>query len=163
MFAAGQHAAQLNVPRENNPWREYNTPKRRAAWFAGHDSITNNQQEQPTMTTSTQLFQTADGLYVTRIGTNSKNEAVVEERGTGRVFSVDSSTLKKVIPYTVGIRIGNQTIELLSAPDQVKLGDTLVNVNTGAIAQVTKLNSEAEGTTNELKTFFRRIATEEIK
>lgn len=115
------------------------------------------------MTTNNQLFQTADGVYVTRLATNSKNEAVVEERGTGRVFSVDSSTLKKVIPYTVDIRIGNQIAQLLSAPDQVKLGDTLVNVNTGAIAQVTKLNSEAEGTTNELKTFYRRIATEEIK
>jgi hypothetical protein len=105
------------------------------------------------------LYITKDKEYVVRIGTNSSNEAVVEEKSTGRIFAIKPELLEKVLPYTVGVRFSdNATVyHYLSEVDQVQQDDILIGVVNGklTLATVIGTNTKNESAANKLTDSFK--------
>ena len=62
------------------------------------------------------LYQIKDtDTFVTRLATNSEGLAVVEEKGTGKVSSIDPGLLIEVVPFTIEARDTKGTIRHFSA------------------------------------------------
>jgi hypothetical protein len=172
----GRRAWRENRHRDTCPWQQHGTPLRRAAWLYGYDNpqtigaivsgtITAAKicvQSEPTM--SKQLYETADGKFVTILATNSENKPVVEERGTNAVFVIDDkATLKKVVPYTVAIAFGphNGDQHFIAKEGQVAVGDVIISNN--GFGQVTAVGTENTNTQRSLSDAgFRRVATETL-
>jgi hypothetical protein len=108
-----------------------------------------------------QLYITKDKEYVVRIGTNSNNEAVVEEKSTGRIFAIKEDLLEKVLPYTVGVRFstGSQVYHYLSEADQVQQDDLLICTSDGklSLATVIGVNTKSELANVKLADAFKGV------
>jgi hypothetical protein len=177
----GRTAWRANRHRDTCPWNQQGTPLRRAAWLHGYDNpqsinaITSATieagtiiaakiciQSEPPM--SKQLYETADGKFVTILATNSENKPVVEERGTNAVFVIDDkATLKKVVPYTVSIGFGPHNGEqaFIAKEGQVAVGDVIVSNN--GFGQVIAVGTENTQTQRNLSECgFRKVATQPL-
>jgi hypothetical protein len=124
--------------------------------------------EDETMTTANTLFQIKleDGTvtYGTHVGTNSSNQFLIEEKGTGKIILANKSQLEEVLPYTFSVRMNGKNVHFQGEPDTVKKGDILLYTGEGAdnaqIAYVTGIDTKNKAANKAFK--GRKVVTEEI-
>jgi hypothetical protein len=123
--------------------------------------------ESENMTTETQMlyqFKTEDGstAYGTHIGTNSKNLWLMEEKGSGRVLTIDPKDAEEVLPYTFSVKMRGNTTHYIGEEGMVTTGDVLLY--TGGdhpeIATVTAINTKNKSA--RAKFTGRRVVTEQL-
>lgn len=120
-----------------------------------------------TLTTNT-LFQIKqeDGTitYGTHVGTNSANQYLIEEKGTGKIILANKTQLEEVLPYTFSVRLNGKNIHFQGEPDKVKKGDVLLYTGEGAdnaqFAYVTAIDTKNKGATKSFKGL--RVQTSEL-
>jgi hypothetical protein len=112
------------------------------------------------MTQTLYSFIKADGTtgYGTHIGTNSKNEFLIEEKGNGTIHTFDKKDLEEVLPYTFTAKTVNTETNFVGTPDTLKVGDHLLS-SAGQIYVVTKLDTKEK---NAKKFNGVRLVTEAI-
>lgn len=89
---------------------------------------------------------TVDGktAYGTHIGTNSQNQYLIEEKGTGTIHVFDKKDLEEVLPYTFSAKMGNSENHYVGTPGAVSKGDVLLYTgsSTPQIAVVTGVDTK---------------------
>ena len=89
---------------------------------------------------------TVDGktAYGTHIGTNSSNQYLIEEKGTGTIHVFDKKDLEEVLPYTFSAKMGNSEAHYIGTPDALKVDDILLctSGSTPQIAVVTAVDTK---------------------
>ena len=154
---------------ENNSWGGYTNVR-----YLHNDShstlVTDNlilYNESENMTTETPLlyqFKTEDDstAYGTHIGTNSKNLWLMEEKGSGRVLTIDPKDAEEVLPYTFSVKMRGNTTHYIGEEGVVTNGDVLLY--TGGdypeIATVTAVNTKNKSA--RAKFTGRRVITEQL-
>jgi hypothetical protein len=102
--------------------------------------------------------------YGTYLATNSTNQLIIEEKGTGVILTFEKDQLEEVLPYTFSIKVnGQETHYLGNADSSLKKGDvvmlTAANSNY-AIGVVTGVNTKNRSPRNGFKGV--KLVTEEI-
>lgn len=125
--------------------------------------------EDETMSTNaTTLFQIKleDGsiTYGTHVGTNSSNQYLIEEKGTGKIILANKSQLEEVLPYTFSVRMNGKTMHFQGEPEKVKKGDVLLYTGEGAdnaqFAYVTNVDTKNKSASKAFKGL--RVQTTEL-
>lgn len=102
--------------------------------------------------------------YGTHVGTNSANQFLIEEKGTGKIILAQKSQLEEVLPYTFAVRMNGKTIHFQGEPTKISKGDILMYTGDGAdaaqIAYVTQTDTKNKTATKAFKGV--RIVTAEI-
>lgn len=127
--------------------------------YEDHDAMT---------TTSNTLFQITleDGsvTYGTHVGTNSSNQYLIEEKGTGKIILANKSQLEEVLPYTFAVRLNGKTTHFQGEPEKVVKGDVLLYTGEGAdnaqFAYVTAVDTKNKSATKAFKGL--RVQTSEL-
>jgi hypothetical protein len=123
-------------------------------------------EEETEMTTDKQTLYsfTVDGktAYGTHIGTNSQNQYLIEEKGTGTIHVFDKSSLEEVVPYTFSATMGGKETHYVGKPDALKKGDVLLYTgsNTPQVAVVTGVDTKNKSARAKFK--GAKIVTEAI-
>ena len=119
-----------------------------------------------TMTAQTLYSFTIDGetrcRYGTHIGTNSQNQYLIEEKGTGAIHVFDKKDLEEVVPYTFSASINGKETHYIGTPDVLKKGDVLLHTGstTPQVAVVTGVDTKNKGARAKFK--GAKIVTEAI-
>ena len=73
-------------------------------------------------------FKKTDGTaaYGHHIGTNSSNNYLIEEKGTGEIHVMKPDEVEEVLPYTFSASINGKETHYVCQPDTVKKGDFLL-------------------------------------
>ena len=81
---------------------------------------------------------TVDGktAYGTHIGTNSQNQYLIEEKGTGTIHVFDKKDLEEVLPYTFSAKMGTSENHYVGTPGAVSKGDILLYTGTSSVPQI---------------------------
>lgn len=112
--------------------------------FEAHPrDLVHYQEEEPMTETKTLYsFKKEDGTvsYGNHIGTNSNNQYLIEEKGTGTIHVFNTSDLEEVLPYTFSASINGKETHYVCQPGAVKKGDFLLYAN-GTVAQVAIVNA----------------------
>ena len=107
---------------------------------------------------------TVDGkvAYGTHIGTNSSNQYLIEEKGTGTIHVFDKKDLEEVLPYTFSAKMGNSENHYVGTPGAVNKGDILLYTgsSTPQIAVVTGVDTKNKSARSKFK--GAKLATEAI-
>jgi hypothetical protein len=104
-----------------------------------------------TMTTQTLYSFTIDGenrcRYGTHIGTNSQNQYLIEEKGTGAIHILDKSKLEEVLPYTFAAKLSGSEQHYIGTPGSLKVGDILLCTagNMPTVAVVSAVDTKNKG------------------
>ena len=124
------------------------------------DLVLYESSETETMTQTLYSFTKTDGStgYGIHIGTNSKNQFLIEEKGSGAIHTFDKKDLEEVLPYTFSAKYSNTETDFIGTPDTLKVGDYLLASNS-FIYIVTKLDTKAK---NAKKFNGVRLVTEVI-
>jgi hypothetical protein len=117
--------------------------------------------EPETMTQTLYSFIKADGTtsYGTHIGTNSKNQLLIEEKGTGTIHTFDKKDLEEVLPYTFSAKFNNSETHFVGTPDTLKVGDYLLSSSGVQLYVVTALDTKEK---NAKKFKGVKLVTQEI-
>lgn len=126
------------------------------------------EDENAMTTTSNTLFQIKleDGgvTYGTHVGTNSSNQYLIEEKGTGKIILANKSQLEEVLPYTFSVRLNGKNVHFQGEPEKVKKGDVLLYTGEGAdnaqFAYVTAIDTKNKGAAKAFKGL--RVQTSEL-
>ena len=98
---------------------------------------------------------TVDGktAYGTHIGTNSQNQYLIEEKGTGTIHVFDKKDLEEVLPYTFSAKMGNSENHYVGTPGAVSKGDILLYTgsSTPQIAVVTGVDTKNKSARSKFK------------
>lgn len=109
-------------------------------------------------------FTKEDGTvaYGTHIGTNSQNQYLIEEKGTGAIHVFDKSALEEVVPYTFSAKMGNSENHYVGTPGALNKGDILLYTgsSTAQIAVVTGVDTKSKSARSKFK--GAKIVTEAI-
>lgn len=125
--------------------------------------------EDETMSTNTNtLYQISleDGsvTYGTHVGTNSSNQYLIEEKGTGKIILANKNQLEEVLPYTFSVRMNGKTMHFQGEPEKVKKGDVLLYTGEGAdnaqFAYVTNVDTKNKSAAKAFKGL--RVQTTEL-
>jgi uncharacterized protein YodC (DUF2158 family) len=107
---------------------------------------------------------TVDGkvAYGTHIGTNSQNQYLIEEKGTGAIHVFDKSALEEVVPYTFSAKMGNSENHYVGTPGALNKGDILLYTgsSTPQIAVVTGVDTKNKSARGKFK--GAKLTTEAI-
>ncbi len=107
---------------------------------------------------------TVDGIiaYGTHIGTNSQNQYLIEEKGTGKIHVFDKKDLEEVVPYTFSATMGGKETHYVGTPETLKKGDVLLYTgsNTPQVAVVTGVDTKNKSARSKFK--GAKIVTEAI-
>jgi hypothetical protein len=107
---------------------------------------------------------TVDGktAYGTHIGTNSSNQYLIEEKGTGTIHVFDKKNLEEVLPYTFSAKMGSSENHYVGTPGAVAKGDILLYTgsSTPQIAVVTGVDTKNKSARSKFK--GAKLTTEEI-
>lgn len=91
-------------------------------------------------------FKKEDGTiaYGSHIGTNSSNNYLIEEKGTGDIHVLGLKDLEEVLPYTFSASINGKETHYVCQPDAVNKGDFLLYTSgtTPQIAVVTAVDTK---------------------
>ena len=123
-------------------------------------------EEETEMTADTKTLYsfTVDGktAYGTHIGTNSQNQYLIEEKGTGSIHVFDKKDLEEVVPYTFSASINGKETHYIGTPDVLKKGDVLLHTGstTPQVAVVTGVDTKNKGARAKFK--GAKIVTEAI-
>jgi uncharacterized protein YodC (DUF2158 family) len=100
--------------------------------------------------------------YGTHIGTNSQNQYLIEEKGTGSIHVFDKSALEEVVPYTFSATMGGKETHYVGTPAALKKGDVLLYTgsNTPQVAVVTGVDTKNKSARAKFK--GAKIVTESI-
>lgn len=100
--------------------------------------------------------------YGTHIGTNSSNQYLIEEKGTGTIHVFDKKNLEEVLPYTFSAKMGNSENHYVGTPGALKKGDILLYTgsSTPQIAVVTGVDTKNKSARSKFK--GAKIVTEDI-
>lgn len=127
---------------------------------AEETNLNNLNQGEDKMTTTPKLYEaTQDGKtrYATKVGTNSDNQWVMEEKGTGTIFTADKSEVEEVMPYTISIEFADSGKEYsyFAAKDVFTVGDFYLTATPSgwSAVRVTKVNTRSRSATKEFKPF----------
>ena len=126
------------------------------------------EDENAMTTTSNTLFQIKldDGsvTYGTHVGTNSSNQYLIEEKGTGKIILANKSQLEEVLPYTFSVRLNGKNVHFQGEPEKVAKGDVLLYTGEGAdnaqFAYVIAIDTKNKGATKAFKGL--RVQTSEL-
>lgn len=113
-------------------------------------------EEESEMATEKTLYSfTVDGktAYGTHIGTNSQNQYLIEEKGTGTIHVFDKKDLEEVLPYTFSAKMGNVENHYVGTPGAVTKGDVLLytGASTPQIAVVTAVDTKNKSARSKFK------------
>lgn len=107
---------------------------------------------------------TVDGkvAYGTHIGTNSSNQYLIEEKGTGTIHVFDKKDLEEVLPYTFSAKMGSSENHYVGTPGSVSKGDILLYTgsSTPQIAVVTGVDTKNKSARGKFK--GAKLTTEAI-
>ena len=107
---------------------------------------------------------TVDGkiTYGTHIGTNSQNQYLIEEKGTGAIHVFDKSALEEVVPYTFSAKMGSSENHYVGTPGALNKGDILLYTgsSTPQIAVVTGVDTKNKSARGKFK--GAKLTTEAI-
>ena len=113
------------------------------------------QQKENTMTLYEVKAKGIDTVrYATYLATNGKGEWVMEEKGSGDIFTTAKEDAAEVMPYTFGMKFSGGVIyHFLSKEGQVKVGDMLVRLDgseyAGSVGLVTAINTKSKIISNK--------------
>lgn len=120
------------------------------------DQQEETQQKENTMTLYEVKAKGIDTVrYATYLATNGKGEWVMEEKGSGDIFTTAKEDAAEVMPYTFGMKFsgGGIIYHFLSKEGQVKVGDMLMRLDageyTGSVGLVTGVNTKSKVATKE--------------
>ncbi len=123
-----------------------------------------DEETEMTADTKTLYSFTVDGkvAYGTHIGTNSQNQYLIEEKGTGAIHVFDKSALEEVVPYTFSATMGGKETHYVGTPGALKKGDVLLYTgsNTPQVAVVTGVDTKNKSARAKFK--GAKIVTEAI-
>jgi hypothetical protein len=134
--------------------------------FYEYESSLKLYTEETEMTTDKQTLYsfTIDGktAYGTHIGTNSQNQYLIEEKGTGAIHVFDKASLEEVVPYTFSATIGGKETHYVGTPGTLKKNDVLLYTGstTPQVAVVIAVDTKNKGARSKFK--GSKIVTEEI-
>lgn len=98
---------------------------------------------------------TIDGkvAYGTHIGTNSQNQYLIEEKGTGSIHVFDKKDLEEVVPYTFSAKMGNSENHYVGTPGALAKDDILLYTGGGTpqIAVVTGVDTKNKSARSKFK------------
>lgn len=98
---------------------------------------------------------TIDGkvAYGIHIGTNSQNQYLIEEKGTGAIHVFDKSVLEEVVPYTFSAKMGNSENHYVGTPGALNKGDILLYTGSSSpqIAVVTGVDTKNKSARSKFK------------
>lgn len=100
--------------------------------------------------------------YGTHIGTNSSNQYLIEEKGTGTIHVFDKKYLEEVLPYTFSAKMGSSENHYVGTPGAVSKGDILLYTGSSTlqIAVVTGVDTKNKSARGKFK--GAKLATEAI-
>jgi hypothetical protein len=122
--------------------------------------------EETEMTTDTKTLYsfTVDGVvaYGTHIGTNSSNQYLIEEKGTGKIHVFDKKDLEEVVPYTFSATMGGKETHYVGTPGALKKNDVLLYTgsSTPQVAVVTGVDTKNKSARSKFK--GAKLVTEAI-
>lgn len=100
-------------------------------------------------------FSKVDGTvgYGTHIGTNSQNQYLIEEKGTGAILVFDKNKLEEVLPYTFSAKVGNSENHYQGTPGTLEVGDVLLHTDGGGlqVAVVSALDTKNKNARGKFK------------
>lgn len=100
-------------------------------------------------------FTGTDGkiAYGTHIGTNSQNQYLIEEKGTGAIHVLDKKDLEEVVPYTFSAKMGNSENHYVGTPGALAKDDILLYTgsSTPQIAVVTGIDTKNKNARGKFK------------
>ena len=112
-------------------------------------------QGKDTMNTLYQFTADKAVKYGTYLATNSSGMYVMEEKGTGSIFTVDKSTVEEVLPYTIGVKFlgSSTTYSYFANPETFKVGELyLMEAPSGlCLVNITDLNTKSKSATKDFK------------
>lgn len=84
--------------------------------------------------------------YGTHIGTNSQNQYLIEEKGTGKIHVFDKKDLEEVVPYTFSAKMANSENHYIGTPGSIAKDDILLYTgsSTPQIAVVTAVDTKSK-------------------
>lgn len=110
---------------------------------------------EPVTQTKTLYSFTLDGkiCYGTHIGTNSQNQYLIEEKGTGQIRVFDKKDLEEVLPYTFSAKMGNSENHYVGTPGSVQKDDILLYTGSGRleVAVVTAVDTKSKTARGKFK------------
>lgn len=123
-----------------------------------------------TMSNTNTLYQFTvkdNTYYGCYLATNSTGQWVMEEKGTGKVITVDKDSVEEVLPHTISlVFLGSSSADYhyLAEADKYKVGDTYVLNSNGStsLVTITGVNTKSKKATVEFKPTVK-ILTEEVK
>lgn len=127
----------------------------------GNYSLVDSQSETETMSQTLYSFTKTDGTtgYGTHIGTNSKNQLLIEEKGNGTIHTFNREDLEEVLPYTFSAKFNNNETHFVGTPDTLKVGDYLLSSSGVQLYVVTALDTKEK---NAKKFKGVKLVTDEI-
>jgi hypothetical protein len=83
----------------------------------------------------------------THIGTNSQNQYIIEEKGTGAIHILDKNKLEEVLPYTFAAKLSGSEQHYIGTPGSLKVGDILLCTagNMPTVAIVSAVDTKNKG------------------
>jgi hypothetical protein len=121
--------------------------------------------EEPMAETKTLYsFKKEDGTvaYGSHIGTNSSNNYLIEEKGTGDIHVLSPKDVEEVLPYTFSASINGKETHYVCQPDVVKKGDFLLYTTgtTPQIAVVTAVDTKNKSARSKFR--GKRLVLEDL-
>lgn len=121
--------------------------------------------EEPMAETKTLYsFKKEDGTvaYGSHIGTNSSNNYLIEEKGTGDIHVLSPKDVEEVLPYTFSASINGKETHYVCQPDAVKKGDFLLYTTgtTPQIAVVTAIDTKNKSARSKFR--GKRLVLEDL-
>lgn len=102
--------------------------------------------------------------YAHYLATNSEGLWVMEDKGTGKVFSVDKAEVSKVVPNCIAIHFlsgGNnaQIYHYLAPKDTYKVGEvyTMLSKSGISLVSIAKEDCESDMATKDFKPIFKML------
>lgn len=91
--------------------------------------------------------------YGTHIGTNSQNQYLIEEKGTGAILVYDKDKLEEVLPYTFSAKVGNSETHYQGSPGTLEVGDVLLYTGGSSpqVAVVTAIDTKNKSARGKFK------------
>lgn len=150
----------------NNRWYCKYLPPGKGCFEARENEIRFYDPREETMADTKTLysFTKADGTtaYGSHIGTNSSNNYLIEEKGTGEIHVLNPKDLEEVLPYTFSATINGKETHYVCQPDAVKKGDFLLYASdsTPQIAVVTAVDTKNKTARSKFR--GKRLVLEDI-
>lgn len=128
------------------------------------------EKEEPMTATTPILYETKQGKFGTKCGENSEGKWILEIKGSnGEVAAFDKEELTEVIPYSVELtRMGDynqgekrESRHYRAKKGELKVDDILMQVTTGKLWRVSKVDSKCR-TLRESQNGFLRISAERV-